>query len=121
MVLSPHAAEVDGVVRNAAGQPLAGVTVTLWMPGLPSAGTLDPARSTGTDAMGHFRFGSLRPGEYRVAAWEKVEAGMGNIPEFHARFDDRATTIKLREDSHETVQPVLIDRDQVNTEAAKLQ
>jgi Carboxypeptidase regulatory-like domain len=121
MVLSPHAAEVDGVVRNAAGQPLAGVTVTLWMPGLPSAGTLDPARSTGTDALGHFRFGSLRPGEYRVAAWEKIEAGIGNISEFHARFDDRATTIKLREDSHETVQPVLIDRDQVNTEAAKLQ
>ena len=71
--------------------------------------------------MGHFRFGSLRPGEYRVAAWEKVEAGMGNIPEFHARFDDRATTIKLREDSHETVQPVLIDRDQVMLREERLE
>jgi hypothetical protein len=71
--------------------------------------------------MGHFRFGNLRPGEYRIAAWERIEAGMGNISEFHARFDESATIVKLSEDSHEVVQPVLISREKVEAEAVKLQ
>ena len=120
MVLSPHAAEVTGIVEDAHGQPLAGTTVTLWTPGLPPFGAVDQAKSTGTDALGHFRFGSLRPGEYRIAAWEKIEQGMGNLAEFHMRFDNKATVVRVMEDSHETVQPVLIRREEIETEAAKL-
>ncbi|MGZ4789793.1 MAG: carboxypeptidase regulatory-like domain-containing protein [Terriglobales bacterium] len=120
MVLSPHAAEVTGIVQDANGQPLSGVIVTLWMPGLQPFGTLDQARSTGTDAMGHFRFGNLRPGEYRIAAWEKIEQGLGNVAEFHVKFDNKATVVRLAEDSRETVQPVLIHREEIETEAAKL-
>ena len=120
MVLSPHAAEVTGMVQDANGQPLSGVAVTLWMPGLPPYGSIDQARSTGTDATGHFRFGNLRPGEYRIAAWEKIEPGMGNLSDFHVRFDNKATVVKLTEDSHETAQPVLISREQIEEEAAKL-
>jgi protocatechuate 3,4-dioxygenase beta subunit len=120
MVLSPHAAEVTGVVQDATGQALSGVTVTLWTPGLPPFGMLDQARSSATDAIGHFRFGSLRPGEYRIAAWEKIEQGMGNVSDFHVRFDNKATAVKLMEDSHETVHPILIRREEIETEAAKL-
>jgi hypothetical protein len=120
MVLSPHAAEVNGLVLDATGQPLSRVTVTLWTPGLPPPGTLDQAESTITDGQGHYQFGSLRPGEYRIAAWERIEPGMGNISEFHVRFDETATIVKLSEDSHETVHPVLISREKVEVEAAKL-
>jgi protocatechuate 3,4-dioxygenase beta subunit len=121
MVLSTHAAEVTGAVLVSNGQPLSGVTVTLWMPGLPPPGTLDPARSTVTDAKGRFQFGNLRPGEYRMAAWERIEPGMGNLSEFHVKFDGMATIVKLGEDSRETLQPVLISREKVEVEAAKLQ
>jgi len=121
MVLSPHAAELTGVVHDASGQPLSGANLTLWEPGLPPAGTLDQARSTRTDAMGSFRFGSLRPGDYRIAAWEQIETGIANIPEFHVRFDSEATVVKLIEDAHETVQPVLISREKVAAAAAALQ
>ena len=119
MVLSPHAAELTGVVHDTNGQPLSGVTVTIWMPGFTPPGTLDQATSTGTDSMGRFRFGNLRPGEYRIAAWEKIESGMGNLTEF--RFDDMATRVKVSEDSRETIQPVLISGEKVEAEAAKLQ
>jgi hypothetical protein len=91
------------------------------MPGLPPPGTLDPARSTVTDAKGRFQFGNLRPGEYRMAAWERIEPGMGNLSEFHVKFDGMATIVKLGEDSRETLQPVLISREKVEVEAAKLQ
>jgi protocatechuate 3,4-dioxygenase beta subunit len=121
MVISPHAAEVTGVVRDPIDQPLSGLAVTLWMPGLPPPSTLDQAKSTNTDAMGHFRFGGLRPGEYRIAAWERIEPGIGNLSEFHVKFDETATVVKLSEDSRQTVQPVLIGREKVEMETAALQ
>jgi protocatechuate 3,4-dioxygenase beta subunit len=121
VVLSVHAAEVTGVVAGPDGQPMPGVAVTLWNPGLPPAGTLDQAKSTTSDAMGKFRFANLRPGEYRIAAWEKIEPGMGNITGFHLAFDAQATVVKLSEDSHEVVQPVLIRQEAVDADAAKLQ
>ena len=46
---------------------------------------------------------------------------MGNLAEFHVRFDSTATVVKVIEDSHETVQPVLIGREKVEMEAATLQ
>jgi hypothetical protein len=121
MTLSPHAAEVTGVLNDPTGQPLSGVTVSLWVGGLPPAGTLDQARSTATDAAGKFRFGSLRPGEYRIAAWEKIEPGLANVPEFHAKFDAAATVVRVSADSHEKVQPVVISRQKVDAAAATLQ
>jgi hypothetical protein len=46
---------------------------------------------------------------------------MGDLTEFHIRFDDMATRVKVSEDSRETIQPVLISREKVEAEAAKLQ
>jgi hypothetical protein len=120
VVLSAHAAEVTGVIAGPDGQPMPGVAVTLWSPGLPPGGTLDQARSKASDEMGRFRFANLRPVEYRIAAWEKIEQGMGNVTAFHLAFDAQATVVKLSEDSHETVQLVLISREAVEREAAKL-
>ena len=121
MVLSPHAADVTGVVNDSNGQPLTGVTVTLWIAGMPPPGTIDQATSTLTDAAGSFRFTRLAPGEYRIAAWEKIEPGLPNVPEFHAKFDADATVVRLSENSHEKVQPVLIGRQKVEAAAATLQ
>jgi len=121
MVLSTHAAEVTGLVNDANGQPLAGVTVTMWTSGMPPPGTLDDAESTVTDAAGSFRFRSQRPGEYRIAAWEKIEPGLVYVSEFHRKFDGDATVVKLSEDSHEKVTPVLIGREKIEAAAATLQ
>ena len=121
LVISARAAEVIGVVRDSNAQPLSGIAVTLWTPGLPPPGTIDRAKSTNSDAMGHFRFGNLPPGEYRIAAWERIESGMGDLSEFHVKFDSTATVVNVIEDSHETVQPVLISREKVETAAETLQ
>jgi protocatechuate 3,4-dioxygenase beta subunit len=121
MVLSPHPAEVAGVVSDGDGKALAGVTVSLWAPGVPAAGTLDQTRLARTDADGKFRFGNLAPGEYRVAAWEQIEPGLAMLPEFHQRFDAQATVVKVAEDAHETVRPVVIGKKQVEEVAAAVQ
>jgi protocatechuate 3,4-dioxygenase beta subunit len=121
VTLSPHAAEITGVVRDTTGQPLANTTVTLWVAGGLEPGTQDQARSTLTDAAGKYRFGNLPPGEYRVAAWEKVDPGVPHVPEFHTRFDADATPVLLHEDSRQEVQPALVPRQKIETVTATLQ
>jgi len=121
MTLSTKAADVAGVVTDSEGKPLAGVTVTLWVPGPVPPGTLDQSWTTRTDASGAFRFTRLGPGEYRVASWESVEPGLPFLHEFHSRFDAEAATVKLDEGSHEKVQAPLISRQKVAAVAAMIQ
>lgn len=120
VVFSPHAAEVTGTVHNKDGDALPGVQVTLWVPGSVPTGDIDPAQTISTDAKGTFRFANLRPGEYRLAAWEKIEPGLSSAPDFRARFENRATKLSLEEDARETVRPVLFPADAIETEAARL-
>jgi hypothetical protein len=77
-------------------------------------------RNAQTDVKGEFRFANLPPGEYRLAAWEKTEAGIPNEPEFHMRFDARATVVKLAADARETIQPVRISAETIEAEVARL-
>lgn len=120
VVFSPHAAEVTGTVRNKDGDALPGVQVTLWVPGSVPTGDIDPARTISTDAKGTFHFANLRPGEYRLAAWEKIESGLSSAPDFRARFENRATKLSIEEDARETVQPVLIATQAIEEVAAQL-
>ncbi len=72
-----------------------------------------------TEPDGIATFGQLAPGEYRIAAWEKVDSEYLNIPEFRDRFD--AQKIKVAEGSHENVQVKPIPKSSSDAEVAKLQ
>jgi protocatechuate 3,4-dioxygenase beta subunit len=116
VVLSPHAGDISGIVHGADGTALPNVLVTVWAPGAPPAG----ATTLNTDANGQFKFGNLGPGDYRIAAWEKVDPGLPTAPEFRVRFEDKAARVHLDEDGHESTEAPLIGRDAIETEAAKL-
>lgn len=115
VVLSANAADVTGTLHGQDGQPVQGASVTIWSPDMP-----DFNRTNLTDQNGTFRFFSLAPGTYHVAAWEQIDPGMASIPEFRSKFDSQAGTVKLSENSHETVEAPLIRRDAIEVEAAKL-
>ncbi len=128
ILLSPNAASVSGVVHDpspdANGQPLGGVVVTLWTPGAASRKrkTTSPVHGELTaNANGQFNFTGLPPGEYRVAAWEQIDPGLGTAPDFRIKFEGKAATVKLQENDHSQIEAPLIPRDSIETEAAKLQ
>lgn len=121
VVLSPNAGDISGTVHGADGMPLASAVVTLWTPGVPVAGVTDFTRTARTDANGQFKFASLPPGGYRIAAWEQIDAGLGTVPEFRMKFESKAAAVKLEENAHENIEAPLIGRDAIDTEAAKLQ
>jgi protocatechuate 3,4-dioxygenase beta subunit len=120
VVLSPEAADVSGVVHNAQGDVVAGVSVSLWEP--DTANTLPQAliyqRGT-TDQNGHFQFRNLAPGEYRVAAWEQSNSNVDD-PQFRAKFEAQAATVKLAASAHATNDAPLISQEAIDLEAAKL-
>lgn len=124
VLLSPNAAEVKGVVHDTSpdgnGQPVTGVQVTLWTPGIPAEDTAGFSKDLLTDENGQFDFTFLPPGEYRIAAWEKIDPGLSSVPEFRGKFDTQAVTVKVNELDHQTVDAPLITRDRIETEASKL-
>jgi protocatechuate 3,4-dioxygenase beta subunit len=104
VVLSKEAGEVSGEVRDAKGNAVPAAWVSVWKTdGGPSAST-KPAEVVITDSRGAFRVGNLSPGQYRVAAWEEVEYGLAQTPDFCRRFEGSdSAVLKLGQRGRETV------------------
>jgi hypothetical protein len=120
ILLSPNAAQISGTVRNEKGEIAKDVAVTVWQPVDGQPGAQEFIRSLRTDQNGSFKLANLAPGDYRVIAWEQVEPGMANDPDFRSKFESKATAVKLQENSRETVEPKLLPFDVIEAEAAKI-
>lgn len=103
IVVSASAASLDGVAVDRQGRPAAGATVVL----APADGA-GRILSGKTDARGAFHFGGLRPGAYRVSAWEGAVPEAS--PETMAPFQAQATAVELAENAKETLRIATITR-----------
>jgi hypothetical protein len=120
VVLSPEAADLSGVVHNAQGDATAGVFVSLWEPDTPNTLPAALVYLTATsDQNGHFQFRNLPPGEYRLAAWEQTNPIIQD-PQFRAKFDGQAATVKVTASAHANNDAPLISQEAIEVEAAKL-
>jgi hypothetical protein len=119
IVVSPKAAQVSGVVRNTKGETAKDTQLTLWQSS-DETGAPEFIRSFRTDENGGFKFTSLAPGEYRIAAWEQVDGGLVSNPDFRKQFESSAVTVKLQENSRENVEVKVIPFDAIEAEAAKI-
>ena len=106
-VLSPNGGQVEGSVTNAKGEAVAGATVAL-VPDSARAGQLQLYKSASTDQYGHFQLRGIAPGEYKLYAWEEVDFGAWQDPEFLKPFEGKAESLTIREGGREHVQPKLI-------------
>ena len=104
VVVSPDAAEINGIVRTEAGEAAAGSWVQLWMPGE------ERARSLQADENGTFHVTSVPPGQYRMLAWRELDQEQSDDPSLRARFETQATTLTLGEKARETVELKSISR-----------
>lgn len=104
---------VEGSVENEAGDPLQRVRVTL-IPYGNHLGRSDLSRFAFTDEKGHFKMRGTGPGEYKLFAWDNVDPGAPQDPEFRKPFEKQAVGVKLEPNGHETVKLKVI-----HVEAAK--
>jgi hypothetical protein len=113
VLLSPNVATVTGVVHNDDDKPATGIQVHIFLGD-------EFIRSDSTDQNGAFRFTSLRPGNYRVFAFEDIPSGLSSEPAFRKAFESSAAAIKLEEESRESVELKVISKKAINAEAEKI-
>jgi hypothetical protein len=100
VVLSADAGSAEGVVLDADDKPLGGITVVL-VPESALRGRYDLFREVSSDQNGHFDLKSIPPGEYKLFAWEDVEPGIWQDPEFLKDQEKNGQAITIRKDGHE--------------------
>jgi hypothetical protein len=105
VTLSAAPAQVDAVVMDKDNKPLAGAVVAI----IPKEG--NPIVLT-TDDNGILSARGLKPGDYKLLAWEDVEAGAPSDPDFLQQFDKKMKTVKLDKSGHEALQLIAIPADQ---------
>jgi len=100
LTLGADVGVVEGSVQNAAGDPAVRVRVNL-IPYGNHLGWEDLARFAFTDEKGNFKMRPTGPGEYKLFAWDDVETGAPQDPEFRKPFEKQAVSVKLEPNGHE--------------------
>jgi hypothetical protein len=103
IVLTSNGGQVEGVVLNAEEQPATGAAVVL----VPESGRRSQSRfykETTTDQYGRYHIKGIAPGEYKLFAWDDVENGVYEDPEFLKGFEAMGEAVAIREGCHESRQ-----------------
>ncbi len=103
IVIGADVGTLDGSVVNEKMEPVANATVAI----VPDATPLhrpDLYKNLSTDLSGRFHTQGIAPGDYIVLAWEDVEYGAWQDPEFVRMYESRGTRIHIGEGRSETIQ-----------------
>ena len=61
-----------------------------------------------TDSSGQFRFRGITPGEYTLFAWDSVETGAWQDPEFLGTYETQGTPVHIAEGESQSIRLVVI-------------
>ena len=103
VLLSPGGGELEGVVVDDHQNAFNAATVVL-VPDARRRNQLHLYKTTSTDQYGRFLVRGIAPGEYKLFAWEDVESGAYQDPDFLGPFESLGQTVTIREYSHQTLQ-----------------
>jgi Carboxypeptidase regulatory-like domain len=117
--LGSQAGVIRGIVRDASGRLLPGVTVTAW------DSSSDFNLSAISDKTGNFEIGHLAPGSYRVAAWDRLHSqpqgwGVQTLREFRDEFAGTASPIVVKPGEQATLDPVMVSSQTIVAAARRL-
>ena len=103
LVLNPNGGQIEGSVTTAKDGPAAGAKVTL-IPDESHRSYSSFYKTIDTDQNGHFAIKGVAPGEYKIYAWEDIEEGAYQDPDFIKPHESAGETVSVKELAHETVQ-----------------
>jgi hypothetical protein len=101
VIVSPGAGVLEGAVTKE-GQAAGGVTVALVPEG---SGRTQPRLYSvaTTDQNGRYMLKGLTPGDYKMFAWEDIEPGAYQDPDFLKPYESSGKSITIRENSREVI------------------
>jgi protocatechuate 3,4-dioxygenase beta subunit len=103
IVLSGKAATVDGSVVDAQGKPAANAAIVI-----APAGGGERLITGVADEGGNFYFAGLRPGDYRVYAWDAAAPEVSDAPASLAPFQGASKAVTLAEGARQKIQVTVI-------------
>jgi hypothetical protein len=107
IVIGANAGRIEGSVVNSRQEALPNRTVAL-IPDAPHRRRADLYKNVATDAAGRYQIHDIPPGDYELFAWENIEPGAWQDPEYLQAFQGRGRTVHISEGSHETQQLTVI-------------
>ena len=107
IVIGANAGRIEGSVVNARDEPLSNRTVVL-VPDVRLRQRSDLYRVVSSDITGSFQMQGLAPGDYKLFAWENVETGAWQDPDFIQAYESAGRRIRINEGSNENLQLAVI-------------
>ena len=98
IVIGANPGSLQGQVLNDRREPSVGAVITVFAN--EPADRLyrtDMYRVSSTDTAGRFQLQGLRPGDYRVFAWENIEKGTWIDSTFLRQYEERGVTVHIDE------------------------
>jgi hypothetical protein len=102
IVIGLNGAQVEGTAVYNGRDPAANITIVA-VPDGANQGRADLYRATASDRLGRFAMRGLAPGDYTFYAWDDVERGAWESPEFMRAFEGRGRFVRLREGRNEAL------------------
>jgi len=99
--VSSDAGVVDGTVANDRGEAIANAQVVA-IPDPKFRKNADRYSQSSTDQSGHFTMRGLRPGEYKLFAWEVLDDVEYRDPDFLAPFESKSTVTRIDKGAHQS-------------------
>ena len=102
ILLSTRGGRIDGLMVDKDRKPMQGIQAVL----IPDRqrDRRDLFRFATSDQTGHFTMNAIAPGDYKLFAWEDLEPGAYNDPDFLRNYEAVATPVQISESSTSTVE-----------------
>jgi hypothetical protein len=107
VVIGANAGRIEGSVVNTRSEPLSNRTAVL-VPDIRLRRRSDLYKVVSTDSAGRFRMQNIAPGDYKLFAWDNVETGAWEDPEFIQAFESAGRLVRINEGTGENVQLAVI-------------
>jgi hypothetical protein len=103
ILVSTNTGIIDATVMNERQEPSINVTVVL-VPDPSHRHRQDLYRSGSTDATGRIHLEGVPPGDYKAFAWEDVESGAWQDPEFIRQYEERGKPVSVSGNGQATIE-----------------
>jgi hypothetical protein len=107
IVFGTSVGTLEGVVLDKSRNAVAGARVAL-VPDAARRQRADLYQTTSSDDSGRFKLSGIAPGDYSLFAWEDIENGLWQDPEFIRRHETSGKAVRILENGRETVETVAI-------------
>ncbi len=101
VLISPKGGIVQGSVKNDKDELVTTGTVAL-VPEATKRGNHALFKQAALDQYGHYKITGITPGSYSLYAFQDVEAGIWEDPDYLKTIEKKATDVTLAEGGHET-------------------